>query len=325
MRTLVVTLSLITAVSALAFNGYYPSACLSKGHDSIVYDADVDSSSDWECETMIAIKNNREGKESELTFALTTDIDTVNITFRWHNTRFGDFTDSRIVTLTVDSPTGTCQPLEHDISQHIETGSADNIISLKSFAGILDIGIGATLPRMRASINTTIAPTDITVSCSNEAYIEYFYVASQPAPDKVLDTSLNPDEIDRMLDRNTSNKPCGMYEYYDRTFDPERCRPGGMYKLAVIPSLSVDGAFDIIYIDGAKTNARRWHQGMLKGRLTPTGLVNQYRLTWYDAMLQKVADDEMFAILSDDGQLLTLNYPMLQTVIRFVTTGRAGN
>lgn len=317
-RFLVSASALALAVSAQAYNGYYPAARTTKDFKTIVYDSGIEKDDNWECETMIAIKNNREGKKSDLTLSLTSEIDTVHVSFCWHNTDFGDFTDRRIVTLTVDSPTGACQPTTCDITQNVETGSGENIIALKSIDHRLDISIGSPTPLLRASVETSIAPKQIALTCTNEAAIEYFYTMSIPSPHKALETSLDTEEINRMLAMTGNDDACGIYEFYDRTFDPVRGRPGGLYKLAIIPSQTTEGRYDIIYLDGAKTNAHKWHTGMLKGRLKPTGLINQYRVEWYDSMLAKVEDDEMFALLSDDHMLLTINYPSVNAVIRFV-------
>ncbi len=107
--------------------------------------------------------------------------------------------------------------------------------------------------------------------------------------------------------------PAGLWTYLDRDNDPDFARLGGQYTLAVIPSDGED-SYDIYYVDGAEINNTLWESGMLKGRLTPLPLADRYRLEWWDAEMHKV-DDEAYAAM--DGGLLSLNFPLLHTVMRF--------
>ncbi len=74
----------------------------------------------------------------------------------------------------------------------------------------------------------------------------------------------------------------GLYSLLDYDFDDSYARPGGSYRIAVVPD-GYSGCFDIFYLDGAKINTSLWHPGMKKGRLLPTPFANLYDVEWYDA------------------------------------------
>ncbi|MDE7125645.1 MAG: hypothetical protein K2O12_04105, partial [Muribaculaceae bacterium] len=74
--------------------------------------------------------------------------------------------------------------------------------------------------------------------------------------------------------------------------------------------------YDIIYLDGAETNADSWTAGTLKGRLHRSGFENEFDLQWFDAD-QRPAGIENSASLLNQGSTLQLNFPSLETQLRF--------
>lgn len=106
----------------------------------------------------------------------------------------------------------------------------------------------------------------------------------------------------------------GLWTYLDRDNNPAYTRLGGMYTLGLVPTQG--GRFDIVYVDGAQIAAVNWQPGMLKGRLTPTTFADHYNLLWYDSTGHPVAD-ESSATFSLEGNVLTFNFPLLKTAIRF--------
>ena len=78
---------------------------------------------------------------------------------------------------------------------------------------------------------------------------------------------------------------------------------------------NTSGVYDIIYVSGAVVNSRNWHEGMLKGRLTKTGFIDEYDMVWYDSDMRYMPHDLSAAL--ENGSILTLRFPTLNTQIRF--------
>lgn len=97
--------------------------------------------------------------------------------------------------------------------------------------------------------------------------------------------------------------------YLDRENDPKLANIGGRYTLARIGN-------DLIYIDGAKTNATHWQFGMLKGRLLPTGYVGYYHLLWYDATGRCLSED-CYAEVDEKLRIVKFVFPTLSASLRF--------
>ncbi len=97
--------------------------------------------------------------------------------------------------------------------------------------------------------------------------------------------------------------------YLDRNSDPQLARLGGRYVLAWVGD-------DLVYMDGAQINETRWQQGMLKGRLKPTGYVGYYHLEWFDSTGRRLADD-CYAELDEKAKTVTLVFPSLNASLRF--------
>lgn len=114
------------------------------------------------------------------------------------------------------------------------------------------------------------------------------------------------------------SSPAGVWQYLDRDNDPAWSRPGGKYTLGVVADGDSDGAWTIVYLDGAVTHSDRWHPGMKKGRLVESGFLRDYNLEWIDATYTSMGrDDECSARLSDDGMILTLVFPLDKATLRF--------
>lgn len=121
--------------------------------------------------------------------------------------------------------------------------------------------------------------------------------------------------IESLREAFTSERktPCGFYRYLDRQNDQRYSRLGGNYTIAVVDSPG--GGYDIIYIGGATTERQHWSTGMLKGHLSPTIFSNHYNLVWYDSSCNAI-DNECSADI-EQGAILTFNFPLLKTSLRF--------
>lgn len=108
----------------------------------------------------------------------------------------------------------------------------------------------------------------------------------------------------------------GYWSYLDRRTDDDRARLGGKYRLAIVRS-DASGCYDLLYMGGAVTGADRWLPLMVKGRLVPSRFELMWQLTWYDAVAVALDDDEAYATLSTAEGVLTLEFPIYRSRLRF--------
>ncbi|MCM1022125.1 MAG: hypothetical protein NC343_07500 [Muribaculum sp.] len=106
----------------------------------------------------------------------------------------------------------------------------------------------------------------------------------------------------------------GYWEYFDLKAEYDKARPGGRYRLAIIRS--DENSYDMLYIDGARTNANRWKPLMRKGRLLFTPFQDNYTLEWYDAMMQPVDNEVGANATVENRALLSLNFPLFGFTLR---------
>lgn len=107
----------------------------------------------------------------------------------------------------------------------------------------------------------------------------------------------------------------GVWKYLDRQTDSRYTRLGGNYTIATVEE--DDGTVSIIYLSGAQTNRVNWQSCMKKGQLYKTPLIDNYDLKWYDSQMNSI-NNESYATLEQDGNILTVNFPLLKSSLRFV-------
>lgn len=108
----------------------------------------------------------------------------------------------------------------------------------------------------------------------------------------------------------------GVWEYQDRNMPAGKIVPGGSYELVVV-RLPESDAYGIYYLRGGNIYADRWKMFMRKGTLTPTVFSGNFDLEWIDAARARKLTRENYATLTMDNTLLTLSFPLLNTVMRF--------
>ncbi|MBD5371632.1 MAG: LysE family translocator [Bacteroides sp.] len=109
--------------------------------------------------------------------------------------------------------------------------------------------------------------------------------------------------------------PEGIWRLLDWSVDTSKATTGGDYTLGVAPR--EDGCLDIIYLDGARVNGRRWREGMVKGTLFPTGIPGIYDLRWRDADGAPM-ERGLRAEYDSEAGTLTLMFPAMDVSLRFV-------
>lgn len=108
----------------------------------------------------------------------------------------------------------------------------------------------------------------------------------------------------------------GIWEYQDRNMPAGKIVPGGNYEVAVVRMPDSD-SYGIYYLGGAEIYADRWEPFMRKGTLIPTVFPGSFDLEWTDASRSRKLSREDYATLTMDNSLLTLNFPLINTIIRF--------
>lgn len=183
-----------------------------------------------------------------------------------------------------------------------------------------------------------ISPKDITLSAGNrglnticripnpfESYTAFGFIASPAAEISITDITLhdlsspamtphprweNAEAISSYL--SYSKDPIeGYWTIFDRTLDESLLQTGGEYKLAIIRE---GDKYLILYLDGARTNARAWKQGMLKGKLIPDPFPKTYSLTWYDSEGNPLSKD--IKAQQEEEDILSIQFPYQSSTMR---------
>lgn len=127
-----------------------------------------------------------------------------------------------------------------------------------------------------------------------------------------ISTKWDKDKLDKLFMRSTDPVE-GYWVYLDRDLEDKWVRMGGTYTLALVAN--ENQGYDIIYIEGAKTNQTSWRPFMLKGTLSKTMFNGVFRATWIDSTFERLSEDIQATI--ENGVILTVKYPVLKSQLRF--------
>ena len=152
----------------------------------------------------------------------------------------------------------------------------------------------------------------IYVGAASRLTVERFVTKSEVNPATALVTEWTTELLDEQF-ASSPDPMEGYWQYLDREMEEKKAKLGGRYEIAVVKNTS--GGYDIIYVSGAVVNSRNWHEGMLKGRLTKTGFIDEYDMVWYDSDMRYMPHD--LSATLENGSILTLRFPTLNTQIRF--------
>ncbi|MDE7412777.1 MAG: LysE family translocator [Muribaculaceae bacterium] len=119
----------------------------------------------------------------------------------------------------------------------------------------------------------------------------------------------NPDVLSSYLNRSR-NKMEGIWKIWDRSLEEDYLRMGGDYECALIEN---EDGYDLIYLDGARTEARSWRSGMIKARLKKTSFKDIFDVEWIDSSRKKLPDEIKASL---DGGILTITFPYQSSVLR---------
>lgn len=236
------------------------------------------------------------------------------VTIQNGNTDYGDFLDKRYARVTVG---------------YNNNGADSVIVSTQLFDGIdMAIGYNSILIEWRNGMSKVFVGdkeysyvTNIQVEDGNMGYcgiitnenlsVQSMSVASYPDVSRQIQTEWTPDKLDEYF-KASQDSIEGYWEYLDRDCNDKKALVGGRYKLALVRE---SGYYKMLYVSGAKTNAKQWKCGMVKGMLHQTIFQNHYDLIWCDSMFEHIKRDAHADIT--ENAILTLWFPIYDTSIRF--------
>ena len=237
---------------------------------------------------------------------------TDSIIFQWGNTDFGMEGDRRFLRVRSGDV----------ISEYAEPHPGQETIyvsvSFDSKEAVWCIAQDRVMGRGRRLLSTAAEAESLKIFTSvRDLSIERLaakktldFATDGMTPFRTADDILKADDI--------TMSPAGVWRYLDRDNDPAWSRPGGKYTLGIVRDENEDDLWTIVYLGGAVTNSDRWIPGMCKGSLKGSGFLRDFNLSWIDSMYGALdEDDECSAALSDDGQILTLRFPLDKATLRF--------
>ena len=247
-----------------------------------------------------------------------TDSAQCRLSLRWGNTDFGTIDDVRFLRVELVRNGETLW--SEDISEGVALHKGDNTLKmvidndalLRWNIGATTLAAAGTFPLETPAINNSFR------LYARGSDINYSFTTS-PSQYSLATRIVGPQTPEDVpTPESFESSPEGVWIYLDRDNDPKWARPGGRYVLGIIASHADTQQWDIIYLDGAVTSANQWKPGMFKGRLIATPFVRHYNLEWVDAQFETMdATHECSASISDDGAILTLNFPLDHSTLRF--------
>lgn len=189
--------------------------------------------------------------------------------------------------------------------------------------GNLTVYAGDKKPEDIATVqNVRLRPVATGMKSRGTTAVELIVTETVPDPAAALSTGKTPQEIGGIFNWRQPEGPEGIWHFLDRDTDNRSIRLGGEYTIAIVadeestPGNNAPTSYTIIYFDGAKVENGSWKPGMKKGRLTATSFQNHYNLSWITADMQYL-DTECTARLSDDKSIISFNFPIYGSTVRF--------
>lgn len=315
-NNIILIVILLVPLFVNADSQYYRHLILPK--DSLFLKSQGDSLTSLVLEARVSVNKNKErsgfSKSSWKLFWNYTSENNYNyIELKWRNTNYGDILDQRQLIVNIGKNiNGKAKLIKSvELEKGINLYTGENTILLEVNDDKCNVFIGEDNLQ---HIGTYLIGGNLKGKCGIESSVDAniigFYIKPTFDVKKKLETSYTEQLlIDKFL--VSSNNHEGFWNYLDRDNDPKLARLGGRYRFALVES---NGGYLIIYISGAQTNLTKWSQGMIKGKLIPTIFENHYDLIWYDSIFD-VINTEAFATI--DGSILTLNFPLYKSSIRF--------
>ncbi len=175
-------------------------------------------------------------------------------------------------------------------------------------AGNLTVYAGDKKPEDIAIVKeVSLHPVAVGMKSHGTTAVDLIVTETVADPVAALSTGKSPQDIARLLSSRQPDGPEGFWHFLDRDTDNRSIRLGGEYDAR---------SYTILYIAGAKVENGSWKPGMKKGHLTATLFQNHYNLRWITADMQYL-DTECNARLSDDKSIISFNFPIYGSSVRF--------
>ncbi len=117
-----------------------------------------------------------------------------------------------------------------------------------------------------------------------------------PSPERVKSVS----DTTRLAELSPEQQMiCGEWGWFDASLEDNRHRPGGNYRLRIVPD---DDGYCIVYLAGAAKNPDTWSDGDIKARMTPAVADGIFDVIWYNAD-RSVEQNNLQAQLIAEGYL----------------------
>ena len=240
------------------------------------------------------------------------------LTLSWGNSEFGDITDQRYMLIRITREDSLFY--ENKITKGVNLYTGPNTLRIhvdregSMSWSIVENSLAANGELAMPSPKQKDSPFFIFANGSDLKLLRA-NVTEGPISPVTLQTPFI-DSSDFPVSTQINNDPSGIWYYLDRNTDPKWARLGGRYTLGI--KKDTDDRWSIIYLSGAQTNAPRWKPGMLKGALYSMPFQSHYNLEWYDASFEFMDEEqECSATMNEDGSILTLNFPLDHSSIRF--------
>ena len=241
------------------------------------------------------------------------------VTFEPGSETMDDMVDTRFISVTIGNRhSGVEEIIEtRKITHGIGLGQEENVALLAIGNDRVEIGLGHRNPAIFYESDMRTSPDDpLSIQTTGSVMVSETVWEYETKPDNGLITAINRKSVSDSIEgwRKAGALHAGIWTYLDRNMDNDYARPGGRYKLALIPADNTD-SYLLVYLEGAETNGNAWKEGMIKGKLKTTPFENHYDLTWYDSKMEKI-DRDCHADISTE-EILTLSFPLLKSTIRF--------
>ena len=237
-----------------------------------------------------------------------------------NSTPYDDITDQRSMQVTlVKSEGGSVVELAStSLTSGVSLEDGMNTICVDVTDGHVQVSIGKEEPQqvMEASIQRAVGTMHVgyLVGAGSRVSIERAVLTIENEKQVATSTLWTLDALEEYLS-NSIDPVEGYWKYLDRDMEDKWLRLGGRYTLAVVRA---DDGYDLIYIDGAQVKKSQWQACMLKGHITKTQFIGNYDLKWIDATMEPI-DEDCYATI-ENGVILTLNFPIYKSQVRFAKT-----
>ncbi|MDE6578236.1 MAG: hypothetical protein K2J82_06375 [Muribaculaceae bacterium] len=118
------------------------------------------------------------------------------------------------------------------------------------------------------------------------------------------------DELDAYLKK--SKDPLeGYWSLFDRDLEESLLLMGGDYRCAIVRDAD---RYLLLYLSGARVNAKKWRQGMVKAILTPDLFSGIFNVEWIDAEGNSLSNS--IKAQTGEGNTLSLQFPYHNSSLR---------